>query len=95
MLITMAAASIALAVPAWAQGHQPGGPNNPAQTNCPGQACGPQPNQNAYTGGAFRSGGNPHGGNVGVPGPIAGAGLPFLLLMGGYALVRHRRNRGR
>ena len=27
----------------------------------------------------------------GVPGPIAGAGLPFLLLAGGYALVRRYR----
>jgi hypothetical protein len=28
-----------------------------------------------------------------VPGPIAGAGLPFLLIAGGYALVRRYRNR--
>jgi hypothetical protein len=34
-------------------------------------------------------------GNIGVPGPIAGAGLPFLLLVGGYALVRRHRNRSK
>ncbi|MGF9763826.1 hypothetical protein AAII07_52805 [Microvirga sp. 0TCS3.31] len=33
------------------------------------------------------------GGSKGVPGPIAGAGLPFLLLAGGYVLVRRYRNR--
>ncbi len=33
-------------------------------------------------------------GNIGVPGPIAGAGLPFLLIVGGYALVRRYRKRG-
>lgn len=27
----------------------------------------------------------------GAPGPIAGAGLPFLLLAGGYAVMRHYR----
>lgn len=32
------------------------------------------------------------GGNKGAPGPIAGAGLPFLLLAGGYVLVRRYRN---
>ncbi len=38
------------------------------------------------------------GGNIGVlgtPGPIAGAGLPLLLIVGGYALVRRYRNRSR
>jgi hypothetical protein len=40
--------------------------------------------------------GNPSGGsNKGAPGPIAGAGLPFLLLAGGYVLMRRYRNRGR
>jgi len=29
----------------------------------------------------------------GVPGPLAGAGLPFLLLAGGYALIRHRNRK--
>jgi hypothetical protein len=33
------------------------------------------------------------GGTVAVPGPLAGAGLPFLLLAGGYALMRRYRNR--
>lgn len=38
------------------------------------------------------SGGGRGGGNsVGAPGPVAGAGLPFLLLAGGYALYRKRR----
>ncbi|MFC5084815.1 hypothetical protein [Microvirga arabica] len=43
-------------------------------------------------------GGGPPGlskGNKGAPGPIAGAGLPFLLIAGGYALVRRYRNRSR
>ncbi|MBM1175626.1 hypothetical protein [Microvirga arabica] len=35
------------------------------------------------------------GSNKGAPGPIAGAGLPFLLIAGGYALVRRYRNRSR
>ena len=30
-------------------------------------------------------------GNIGVPGPIAGAGLPFLLIAGAYAFRRYRR----
>ena len=37
--------------------------------------------------------GNGNGGsNAGAPGPIAGAGLPFLLLAGGYALMRRYRS---
>ena len=40
-------------------------------------------------------GGGPPGSNKGAPGPIAGAGLPFLLLAGGYVLMRRYRNRGR
>jgi hypothetical protein len=48
-------------------------------------------------GGIGHSGGGGGGGSVGsnrgAPGPIAGAGLPFLLLAGGYALVRRYRNR--
>lgn len=35
------------------------------------------------------------GGNKGAPGPIAGAGLPILLIAGGYALVRYYRNRNK
>ena len=34
-----------------------------------------------------------HGGTKGAPGPIAGAGLPVLLVAGGYALVRRYRIR--
>lgn len=44
----------------------------------------------------WSNGGGPSGGGSsrGAPGPIAGAGLPFLLLAGGYILVRRRyRNR--
>ena len=33
----------------------------------------------------------PGGGGIGVPGPIAGAGLPLLALVGGYFLVRRWR----
>jgi hypothetical protein len=42
-------------------------------------------------------GGIPNWGNSGkgVPGPIAGAGLPFLLIAGGYVLVRRYRNRSK
>lgn len=36
----------------------------------------------------FSGGGTP---NVGAPGPAAGAGLPFLLVAGAYALVRRHR----
>jgi hypothetical protein len=39
--------------------------------------------------------GGPGGNNKGSPGPVAGAGLPFLLLAGGYVLVRRYRNRHR
>jgi len=31
----------------------------------------------------------------GVPGPIAGAGLPLLLFAGGYVLIRLRRGAGK
>jgi hypothetical protein len=30
---------------------------------------------------------------VGAPGPVAGAGLPALMLAGAYAIIRHRRGR--
>ncbi len=41
-------------------------------------------------------GGNGNGGvHRGAPGPIAGAGIPFLLLAGGYILVRRYRKRGK
>ncbi len=33
------------------------------------------------------------GGNKGAPGPIAGAGLPILLIAGGYVLLRRYRKR--
>lgn len=43
-------------------------------------------------GGPSHGGGGGGGGSSkGAPGPIAGAGLPFLLLAGGYALVRRYR----
>ncbi len=42
-------------------------------------------------GGGHASGGG-GGSNRGVPGPVAGAGLSFLLLAGGYALVRRYRS---
>ncbi len=35
----------------------------------------------------------PPSGGVGVPGPIAGAGLPLLLIGGGYYLVHRWRKR--
>jgi len=35
------------------------------------------------------------GGSKGAPGPIAGAGLPVLLIAGGYALVRRYRSRSK
>lgn len=59
-------------------------------TAAPGGIPGPPP----WGGGP---GGNPGapGQNKGAPGPLAGAGLPFLVLAGGYALVRHYRGRRR
>ncbi len=41
----------------------------------------------------FGGGGGGGGSNVGAPGPEAGAGLPFLIGAGIYALVRRRRAR--
>jgi hypothetical protein len=38
---------------------------------------------------------NAPGQSKGAPGPIAGAGLPFLLLAGGYAVMRHYGNRAK
>lgn len=59
-------------------------------TAAPGGNPGPPP----WAGGP---GGNPGGGsgNLGAPGPLAGAGLPFLILAGGYILVRRHRDRKR
>lgn len=34
------------------------------------------------------------GGNKGAPGPIAGAGLPVAVLIGGYLLMRRYRQHG-
>ncbi|MBZ6079055.1 hypothetical protein [Microvirga puerhi] len=61
-----------------------------AAVAAPGGNPGPPP----WAGGP---GGNPNapGQNKGAPGPLAGVGLPFLLLAGGYALVRRYRNRVR
>jgi len=41
--------------------------------------------------------GTPNWGNSGkgAPGPIARAGLPFLLIAGGYVLLRRHRNRSK
>lgn len=49
----------------------------------------------SFSQGIFSGGGGGGGGgqNVGAPGPVAGAGLPFLLVAGAYALVRRRRAR--
>ena len=33
-------------------------------------------------------------GSVGAPGPIAGAGLPLLMIAGGYFMVRRRTRSG-
>jgi hypothetical protein len=56
-----------------------------------GQPADRNPSKPGLGWGAGGSGGG--GGNKGVPGPIAGAGLPFLLLAGGYVLVRRYRAR--
>ena len=32
-------------------------------------------------------------GNIGAPGPVEGAGLPFLIAAGAYAVYRVRKNR--
>ncbi|MBZ6075874.1 hypothetical protein [Microvirga puerhi] len=37
--------------------------------------------------------GDSGGYNRGAPGPLAGAGLPFLIVAGGYVLWRRYRNR--
>jgi hypothetical protein len=54
-----------------------------AQANKGGQG-----NQSGWSKGGKGGG----GGSKGAPGPIAGAGLPILLLAGGYALVRRYRH---
>lgn len=42
---------------------------------------------------ALFGGGGGGGQNLGAPGPVAGAGLPALIVAGAYALVRRRRAR--
>jgi hypothetical protein len=65
-----------------------------AITSLPALALGRPPE--VPGGGGPPRGGNGNGGiNRGGPGPIAGAGLPFLLIAGGYVLVRRYRNRGK
>lgn len=46
-----------------------------------------------HGGGWTNGGGGGGGGSAGAPAPIAGAGLPFLLIVGTYAFVRQRRLR--
>lgn len=41
--------------------------------------------------GMFWDNGGQHGQMVGVPGPVAGAGLPLLAVAGAYVWVRNRR----
>lgn len=55
-------------------------------------APGGNPGPPSWAGGP---GGNPSapGQNKGAPGPLAGAGLPFLIVAGGYAWIKRRRNR--
>lgn len=50
-------------------------------------------NNSGGNGGTGGGGGGGGGGSAGAPGPIAGAGLPFLVIAGGYALVRWDRRR--
>jgi hypothetical protein len=65
-----------------------------AITSLPALAQGVGPGGGGAPGQGPGGGGAP-GQNRGAPGPIAGAGLPFLLLAGGYVLMRRYRNRGR
>lgn len=54
---------------------------------------GPSPGQ-GWAHGWDKGGGGGGGSSAGAPGPIAGAGLPFLLIAGGYVMFRrYRRNR--
>lgn len=47
-------------------------------------------------GGGYGGGGGGGGGtSYGVPGPLAGAGLPALAVFGGYVWLRNRRSRDR
>jgi hypothetical protein len=85
-LLLAAAVCTLTALPAFAQGRGPGGGGPP------GLGGGGPP---GLGGGGPPGHGSGGGGSIGTPGPIAGAGLPFLLLAGGYALVRRYRNRNR
>jgi len=53
-----------------------------------------QVGQSGQQGQQGQSGGG-GGTTKGAPGPVAGAGLPVLLIAGGYALVRRYRNRSK
>ena len=45
--------------------------------------------------GGFQNSAGQNPQSIGAPGSIAGAGLPFLLLAGGYVLVRRYRNQSK
>ena len=50
---------------------------------------GPSPGNGWANGWGHHGGGSNHA----APGPVAGAGLPFLVMAGAYALVRRHRAR--
>ncbi|MGF9763133.1 hypothetical protein AAII07_49110 [Microvirga sp. 0TCS3.31] len=72
-------------LPAFAAGKGQGGGTTIGNNGGGKGGCGVGQTTNGCGGGG--------GGSKGVPGPIAGAGLPFLLIAGGYALVRRYRDR--
>jgi hypothetical protein len=61
----------------------------PALAGPPGPPPGPPPP--GLTPPPTKNGGQ----SIGAPGPIAGAGLPILLVAGGYFLVRRYRNKSK
>lgn len=79
----------------WAFSSDHGGHSSGAPGGSTGGSPGSYHNGGGDGGGGSAGGGGILGGgsNRGAPGPIAGAGLPFLLLAGGYVLVRRHRKR--